>query len=79
MKNTAFLTIDSGGSKTALILYDTNGSNLDRYVLTLSDLKFKKTNPANIAYFRVYFDIPKGKTVTYDQFEVKVGKDINKI
>lgn len=30
MKNTAFLTIDSGGSKTALILYDTNGSSIKK-------------------------------------------------
>lgn len=77
--NVGFFFYDKDKKLIGRKLYRTNGSELDRIVLELSDLKFKKTKTSDIASFRVYFAVPKGKAVTYDQFELKIGKDINSV
>jgi hypothetical protein len=59
--------------------YKTNGSELDRFVADLNHLSFKNKNAADVAFFRMIFELPKEKAVKFDQIEVLVGKAINKI
>ncbi|MBR2510369.1 MAG: DUF4838 domain-containing protein [Lentisphaeria bacterium] len=59
--------------------YKTNGSELDRFVADLNHLKFKNKNAADVASFRLIFELPKEKAIKFDQIELRIGKDINKI
>lgn len=74
-----FYFYDKNEKFFGLKYYKPNGSTAEEFICNLSDLNFKNKNMADIAYFRVILSVPKGKAVTYDQFELKIGKDINSV
>lgn len=57
--------------------YRPASSDKHEYICDVSDLKFKKNSAADIAYFRLFLNAPKGKAAVYDRLGVKVGKGIN--